>query len=101
MINGFWLGSFLLLAMTLGVIYFRYSAKDTNSNWPIIYYALALLHHSLFPEALPDNILYGAVITAALLRFEFMSGWFLKMVQGIEYLCLIYLGYRLTDIILF
>lgn len=101
MINGYWLGSFILLGMTLGVIYFRYSAKETNSNWPLVYYALALIHHSLFPEGLPDNVLYGSVIAAALLRFEFMSGWFLRLIHAVEYICLVYLGYRLLDIVLF
>ncbi len=99
MIDGFWLSTFILMAMTLGVAYFRYSSRGLNSNWPLIYYIFAVLHLQLYPEGLSQIVVFTAVLMAMTLRFEFLSGWMITLVQGIEYLALIYIAYRLFDII--
>ena len=99
MIDGFWLSTIILLAMTLGVVYFRYSSRALDSNWPLIYYTFAVLHVQLYPEGLNKIVVFTAVLMAMALRFEFLSGWMITLVQAIEYLSLIYIAYRLFDII--
>ncbi len=99
MIDGFWLSTFILMAMTLGVVYFRYSARALDSNWPLVYYTFAVLHWQLYPEGLNQYFVFVAVLAAMTLRFEFLSGLMVSIVQAIEYLCLVYIAYRLFDII--
>ena len=42
MIDGYWLSTFILMAMTIGVLYFRYGSQTFDSNWPLVY--LSLIH---------------------------------------------------------
>jgi hypothetical protein len=88
MINGFWLSTFVLMGMSIGMIYFRYSSKSLETNWPIVYYALTVIHLQLYEGGLAPNFVFTGIIAAALLRFEFMAGWFLKAIQFLEYACL-------------
>jgi hypothetical protein len=99
MINGFWLSTFILMGLTLGMIYFRYASKTLESNWPIVYYAFAVIHLQLYEGGLAPNFVFTAIIAAALLRFEFMSGWFLRVIQMLEYVCLAYIAWRLFDLL--
>ncbi|WP_031495538.1 hypothetical protein [Bryobacter aggregatus] len=99
MIDGYWLSTCILLAMTLGVVYFRYASRTHEGNWPMVYYGLVLLHLQLYPDGMDANVVYTAFICALLLRFEFMSGWILKLIQVMEYACLLFMAYRLFDIL--
>ena len=99
MIDGYWISTVVLLALTLGVLYFRYSVSTLDSNWPLVYYAFAVLHLQLYPEGLNSAFVFTAVLAAMTLRFEFMSGRIVKVVQTIEVLCLVYTAYRLFDIL--
>ncbi len=100
MINGEWLGTVILFLMTIGLMFFRYNSPTQESNWPLVYYTLAVLHFQMFEGGLDSRILFSAIAAAALLRFEFMAGWPLKVVQGAEYLLLALIGYRLFDMVL-
>jgi hypothetical protein len=99
MINGEWLATVILFMMTIGLIFYRYNLRSTDSNWPLVYYALAVTHFQLFEGGLDSRILFSAVIAAMLLRFEFLAGWPLKVIQGAEYILLALIAYRLFDIV--
>lgn len=100
MIDGFWLSTCLLIAMTVGIIYFRYSITSQDSNWPLVYYAFVVLHLQLYPEALSQNVVFAAILAAIFIRFEFLAGWFLKTVQLAEYVLLMLIVYRLLSLLL-
>lgn len=100
MINGEWLATVILFMMTIGLIFFRYNSRNTDSNWPLVYYALAVTHFQLFEGGLDSRVLFSAVIAAMLLRFEFLAGWPLKVVHVAEYILLALIAYRLFDIVL-
>lgn len=95
MIDGFWISTIILLAMTFGVIYFRATAQSTESNWPLVYYVFAVLHLQLNPEGLSQSVVFSSILAAMLIRFEFMSGWFLKIVQMAEFIGLGLIAYSL------
>jgi hypothetical protein len=95
MIDGFWISTCLLIAMTVGIIYFRYSTTMLESNWPLVYYAFVVLHLQLYPEGLSQQVVFAAILAAMFIRFEFLAGWFLKTVQMIEYVLLLLIVYRL------
>jgi hypothetical protein len=100
-IDGQFLGTAVLFLMTVGMMLFRYNSTTTESNWPLVYYALAVTHFQMFEEGLDKRILFSAVFAAGLLRFEFLAGWPLKLVQAIEYVLLALIGYRLFDMIFY
>jgi hypothetical protein len=99
MINGEWLATVILFLMTFGLIIFRYNSPSTESNWPLVYYALAVAHFQIFEGGLDSRILFSAVIAAMLLRFEFLAGWPLKVIHVAEYILLVLIAYRLFDIV--
>jgi hypothetical protein len=99
MIDGAWLATVVLFLMTIGLIFFRYNTLTHDSNWPLVYYALAVTHFQMFEDGLDSNVLFSAIIAAMLLRFEFMAGWPLKVVQMAEYVLLTLIAYRLFDIV--
>ena len=95
MIDGFWISTIVLIAMTFGVIYFRVTAQSTESNWPLVYYVFAVLHLQLNPEGLSQSVVFSSILAAMLIRFEFMSGWFLKLIQIAEFIGLGLIAYSL------
>lgn len=100
MIDGYWISTALLIALTIGVIYFRYATTVTESNWPLVYYFFAVLHMQLYPDGLAREVVFAAILAAMFIRFEFLSGAFLKAIQIAEYICLLLIGYRLLQLIL-
>lgn len=99
MTDGYWLSSFILMAMTIGVMYFRYSTQTFDSNWPLIYYALAVVHLQWFPEGLSQPLLFATIVAAMFIRFEFLAGLFAKIVQFWEYAGLTLIAYQLSLIL--
>jgi hypothetical protein len=87
------------MVMTAGVIYFRYSSNAIDSNWPLIYYVFAVLHLQWYPDGLSQEVVFGCILAAMFMRFEFLSGMFLKVIQIIEYIGLLLVGYQLFSIL--
>lgn len=83
------------MAMSMGVIYFRYTAQTTDSNWPLVYYAFVVLHLQWYPEGLSQEIVFSTILAAMFIRFEFLAGWFLKAIQVAEYIGILLIAYRL------
>lgn len=99
MINGEWLATVILFMMTIGLILFRYNSPKTDSNWPLVYYTLAVLHFQMYEGGLNSQLLFSSVIAAMLLRFEFLAGWPLKVIHMAEYILLALIAYQLFDIV--
>jgi hypothetical protein len=93
--------TFILMVLSVGMVLFRYTSKSHDSNWPVVYYSLTLGHMQIFEGGLNPNLVYGALVCGALLRFEFMSGWFLSMIEYLEYGVLLFIAFRCFDIVFF
>lgn len=71
-----------------------------ESNWPLVYYFLVLVYWRAFEGALNPYWVYAGVVSAALLRFEFLGGVVLTFVRVIEYFFLAYMFARGLQLIL-
>ncbi len=100
MIDGFWISTVILLAMSIGVVYLRQTTSSNETNWPLVYYALVLLHMQLFPEGLSEKLVYTTTFIGLMIRFEFMSGWIQKVIFAAEQIGLLWIAYSLFKIIL-
>jgi hypothetical protein len=92
----FFLATVIKILLTIGMLFFRYSSVHVDSNWPLVYYALLALYLQIFPEALPRELVFGMIVLAMLIRFEFLSRGFLKSLQWLESICLLSVLYLLT-----
>ena len=79
----------LAIGCTVWIIGARWRGS-VESNWPLFYYLGVVLYSYLFPEVIEPRWIYAGVVTALFLRFEFMGGFFLKMVRFFEYVVLLY-----------
>jgi hypothetical protein len=100
-ITSFTLCTFILMILSLGMVLLRYTSKSHDSNWPSVYYSLTLGHLQIFEGGLYPNLVYAGFVCGALLRFEFMSGWFLSMIEYIEYGVLLFMAWRCFDLVFF
>ena len=88
-----------LLGLTLWVAVSRYTSK-LESNWPLFYYLFMVGHLKAFEGGLDPYMVYVGVVSALFLRFEFMGGWFLKIVRATELFILAYVAYRCLALIM-
>ncbi|MFN9296307.1 MAG: hypothetical protein ACK6DZ_01175, partial [Acidobacteriota bacterium] len=80
----FFLATIIEIAFTIAMLLFRYSSLQAVSNWPLVYYALLVLYLQIFPESLARELVFCAIALSMLIRFEFLSEGFLKLVQWLE-----------------
>lgn len=91
----------LALAITIWMIAVRIRSRS-ESNLPLFYYLGVVVFSYLFPGVLEPRWIYAGVVTALFLRFEFMGGWFLKIVRGFEFIVLAYILIRFgTHVVMF
>jgi hypothetical protein len=64
-----------------------------ETNWPLFYYLGVVAFSTAIPGVLDPAWVYSGVVCALLLRFEFLGGFLLKVVRGIEMVVLLYLLY--------
>ena len=83
----------LALGVSIWVIVIRVRA-DSESNIPLFYYLGIIVYSYLFADVLAPRWIYAGVVTALFLRFEFMGGWFLKVIRGFEFIVLAYMLIR-------
>lgn len=81
--SAFNITTFLLLALTVWTIYSRYRTRLEN-NWPLFYYLALVAYTRKFEQVMDFNYVLVAIVCAALLRFEFLGGWFVKVLQFVE-----------------
>ncbi len=86
----------VLLGLTLWVLIARIRGV-VESNWPLYYYAGVIGYSVVFPGYLDEAWIYAGVVCALLLRFEFMGGWFLKIIRTIDILVLLVIAYWAFD----
>ncbi len=85
--------TFVMLMFTVWVIITRFRAKP-DVNWPLFYYLAAVAFHLSVPGMLNEWILYAGVVSALLLRFEFLGGIAAAAVRVLELVCLAALAYQ-------
>lgn len=88
----------LLLAVTIFIVQLRWRSK-LDTNWPLFYYLALVVYIKRFEDVIDPMWVYTAVVSALLLRFEYLAGWALKVVQVIETACLIYVILRCTHMV--
>ncbi len=82
----------VFVAITVWVLSVRIRGV-VDSNWPLFYYVAVVAYSAVFPGYLDPAFVYAGVVCALLLRFEFMGGFFLKIVRVIEIIVLAYYAY--------
>ena len=90
----------LMLAVTIWVLVTRYRGV-VESNWPVLYYGIVILYSLYYPGVLDPAWVFAGVVSALLLRFEFMGGIFLKIMRVLDVIILLYLAYSLLSYISF
>ena len=83
----------LLMGLTAWLGFTRSSTK-LESNWPLFYYLFLVFYLKVFEDSLDPYLVYVGTVSALFLRFEFMGGWFLKFVRGVELFILAYIIFR-------
>ncbi|MCC7498550.1 MAG: hypothetical protein IT160_13295 [Bryobacterales bacterium] len=82
-VTPFNLATFLLLAVTVGLIVFRFTRR-IDSSWPLVYYFLVVLYSKWFTDSLQPEWVYAAVVTALFLRFELIGVWVIRFFRLVE-----------------
>ena len=72
-----------------------------ESNWPLVYYLGMVFYQKTGGHFLEPAFIYGGVVCAMMIRFEFMSQGFVRTFRVIEAICLIYIIWRCVDFVLF
>lgn len=72
-----------------------------ESNWPLVFYLATVFYQKTGGSFLDPTFLYGGVVCAMMIRFEFMSTGFAKIFRFIEAICLLYIAWRCVDFVFF
>ncbi len=91
-------GLVLLLVLVLATAWLvavRFQVKPDN-NWPLLYYFALVAYMNYYGLAINPYVVYVAVISALLLRFEFMNPRLILFVRMIEVVSLLVIGYALA-----
>lgn len=91
--SAFNITTLLLLALTIWMINSRYRTRLEN-NFPLFYYLALVAYTRKFDQVLEFNYILVAIVLAALLRFEFLGGWMVKVLQYTETAVLVYVIIR-------
>jgi len=83
-----------LFAGTIWLAAMRFRMRLEN-NWPLVYYLGAVVYLNSYPGTLNPYVAYVAVISALLLRFEFLNERIVLLVRFIEVVALIHVGWSL------
>jgi hypothetical protein len=73
----------VMVILTIWTVISRFRFR-TDANWPLIYYLFVVIYHQWAPGRLNPWAIYAGVVSALLLRFEFMGGGFLRLIRFIE-----------------
>ena len=84
---------FLMLMFTVWIIFTRFRSKP-DTNWPFFFYRAVVAFHLTVPGILNEWVLYAGVVSALLLRFEFLGGFLAVVVRILELVCLAALAYQ-------
>jgi len=90
----------IVLALTLWLAYTRPRIAPENS-WPLFYYLGLVVYQKAFPDLLAAGVVYGGVVCAMLIRFEFMADKVMKFIRVLETIVLAYVVWRMIAHILY
>jgi hypothetical protein len=90
--------TFALAVATVWLAINRFSLKLDN-NWPLVYYGLLVLFLNMYPLALNPYVIYVAVVSGLLLRFEFLNDRIVFFVRGVEIICFAVIGWGLFQLL--
>jgi hypothetical protein len=96
--NTFNITTLLLMVLTATAMFMRYRIRMENS-WPLIYYIALVAYTQKFDDIMNTLPVYVALACALLLRFEFMSGWILRLIMYVESACLAYVLVRCLQVL--
>ena len=85
-------------ALYVGVSRFR---SRLDSNVPLFFYMALVAYAIANPVSLNPYVLYIAVISGLLLRFEFMNEKVILVIRFFETACLVYLALRLGQLLIY
>lgn len=89
----------VLFALAIWTMIVRFRSRP-DTNWPLMYYGIVFMYTQSFPGRVSPLALYGAICTALLARFEFMSGFFRYFLMTIEAAALAYMGFQIMNAIM-
>jgi len=89
----------VLIGLTISVIVARLRGL-LESNWPLGYYALVIIYWQVFPGGLDPHWVFVGLVSAALLRFEFLGGVILTLVRVLEFCFFGYIIWRALSLLL-
>jgi hypothetical protein len=89
----------LLGALTGWIIFTRHRTRVETNNWPLFYFIALFAYNEKFDGALNPTVVYVTIVSGFLLRFEFLSGWPLKLVIYVETIAMVYVIVRCLQII--
>ena len=89
----------VLMGLTVWLAVSRQTTR-LGTNWPLLYYVFLVGFLKVFEGSLDPYMVFVGLVSALFLRFEFMGGWFLKFVRGVELFILAYVIYRCFALIL-
>ena len=89
-----------VIAVTVWIGFVRSKLPD-ESNWPLVYWGFMIAYVGWTEDILNPYVIYFGLFLALVIRFEFLSGGFIKALNIFEYLCWSYvviagLGYVLV-----
>jgi FtsH-binding integral membrane protein len=90
----------LMVALVACLFVARFRIRP-DSNWPLVLYIGLFAYHQYFDGRLHPNILYAAVVSALLIRFEFVGGKSMFLFRAAELLSLSMLLQELYQTVIF
>jgi hypothetical protein len=85
----FTITTLLLASITVWILVVRWRSRP-DTNWPLFYYVGLFAYTKSFDDLVDPLVIYVAVVSGLLVRFEYLSGWILELIKVVETLCLIY-----------
>lgn len=88
----------VLMGLLAAVLVTRYTGK-LDRSWPLIVWVSTIVFSNAFEGAVDPRLVYGGVICALLLRFEFMGGWVMKVVRALESIAIVTILWALFRVV--
>ena len=83
----------VMIGLTLWVMRARFTSP-TETPWPMFYYLLLVIFVRSNEGEFNNYLIFGGVLCALFLRYEFMSGFILKVFRAGEFLVHVYIIVR-------
>ena len=88
----------VMVILTVWTVVSRFRFRP-DANWPMVYYLFVVIYHQMSPGRLNPWVIYIGVVSALLLRFEFLGGALLKLLRALEVLVLLALTWSFFTLV--